>query len=66
MTGSSASKVGLTALDQANQEMMRELAVVGPPTMIFFDGNSKEASGSRLIGDATVETLQTSLDLARR
>ncbi|MFC5386518.1 protein-disulfide reductase DsbD [Aquamicrobium segne] len=59
-------KVDLTALDQANQEMMRDLAVVGPPTMIFFDANSKEASGSRLIGDATVETLQTSLELARR
>ena len=59
-------KVDLTALDQANQEMMRDLAVVGPPTMIFFDSNSKEASGSRLIGDATVGTLQTSLELARR
>lgn len=59
-------KVDLTALDPANQEMMRDLAVVGPPTMIFFDSNSKEASGSRLIGDATVGTLQTSLELARR
>ena len=59
-------KVDLTALDPANQEMMRDLAVVGPPTMIFFDGNSKEVSGSRLIGDATVETLQASLELARR
>lgn len=59
-------KVDLTALDQANQEMMRELAVVGPPTMIFFDAESKEASGSRLIGDATVGALRTSLELARR
>ena len=58
-------KVDLTALDQANQNMMRDLAVVGPPTMIFFDSNSKEASGSRLIGDATVKTLQTSLELAK-
>ncbi|MDN5925752.1 MAG: protein-disulfide reductase DsbD [Hyphomicrobiales bacterium] len=66
LAGFQRVKVDLTALDQANQEMMRDLAVVGPPTMIFFDGNSKEASGSRLIGDATVETLQASLELAGR
>lgn len=59
-------RVDLTALDQTNQEMMRDLAVVGPPTMIFFDGDSKEASGSRLIGDATIATLKASLELARR
>lgn len=59
-------KVDLTALDEANQALMRDLAVVGPPTMIFFDGDAREASGSRLIGDATVEALQASLELARR
>ena len=59
-------RVDLTALDHANQEMMRDLAVVGPPTMIFFDSSAKEASGSRLIGDATVATLKASLELAKR
>jgi thiol:disulfide interchange protein DsbD len=34
--------------------------------MIFFDSSAKEASGSRLIGDATVATLKASLELAKR
>ena len=59
-------RIDLTTLDRANRDMMRDLAVVGPPTMIFFDRHAKEASGSRLIGDATVETLKASLELARR
>lgn len=59
-------RVDLTKLDQENQQIMRDLAVAGPPTMIFFDQNAKEASGSRLIGDATVQTVLASLELARQ
>lgn len=59
-------RVDLTKLDEANQKIMRDMGVVGPPTMIFFDAKSNEASGSRLIGDVTMDTLKTSLELARR
>jgi len=59
-------KVDLTTLDDANQGLMRDLAVVGPPTMIFFDRNAAEASATRIVGDATVEMLQASLELAGR
>jgi thiol:disulfide interchange protein DsbD len=58
-------KVDLTALDEANQGLMRDLAVVGPPTMIFFDRNAAEASGTRLVGDVTADTLQMSIARTR-
>jgi len=54
-------KVDLTTLDDANQALMRDLAVVGPPTMVFFDKNATELSGSRLVGDVTTETLRASI-----
>lgn len=57
-------KVDLTTLDETNQDLMRDLAVIGPPTMIFFDRNAAEASGSRLVGDVTTETLGASIALA--
>lgn len=59
-------KVDLTVLDEANQALMRDLAVVGPPTMIFFDPNAAEANGSRLVGDVTLETLKASIAQVRR
>ncbi|MFC0220497.1 protein-disulfide reductase DsbD [Pseudochelatococcus lubricantis] len=59
-------KVDLTTFDQAGQALLRDMAVVGPPTMIFFDSNAKEPSGTRLIGDVTTETLQASIAAARR
>jgi thiol:disulfide interchange protein DsbD len=59
-------RVDLTVPDRAREEMMRDLAVAGPPTMIFFDDNAREADGSRLIGGATVGALSASLEMARR
>ncbi|RRD21530.1 protein-disulfide reductase DsbD [Brucellaceae bacterium VT-16-1752] len=58
-------KVDLTTLDDANQGLMRDLAVVGPPTMVFFDAKAKELRDTRLVGDVTTETLQTSIARAR-
>ncbi|MGI6855897.1 protein-disulfide reductase DsbD [Mesorhizobium sp. 1B3] len=57
-------KVDLTTLDETNQALMRDLAVIGPPTMIFFDRNAAEADGSRLVGEVTTETLGASIALA--
>lgn len=59
-------KVDLSALDQENQALMRELAVVGPPTMIFFNAQASEIPNSRLVGDVTAESLKTSMDRAVR
>lgn len=59
-------KIDLTALDEANRGLMRDLAVVGPPTMIFFDPNAAEASGTRIVGDVTTASLQASIERTRR
>lgn len=59
-------KVDLTALDDPKQGLMRDLAVMGPPTMIFFDPNATEVSGTRIVGDVTTDTLQASIERTRR
>lgn len=59
-------KVDLSTLDQDNQALMRELAVVGPPTMIFFNAQAHEIPNSRLVGDVTAESLKASMALAAR
>lgn len=57
-------QVDLTDFNETNHALMRDLAVVGPPTMIFFDANSAEPSGTRLIGDIGVDTLLASISQA--
>ncbi|HLS68254.1 MAG TPA: protein-disulfide reductase DsbD [Kiloniellales bacterium] len=66
LDGFQSIMVDLTSLDEANQGLMRDLAVVGPPTMIFFDSEATEAGGTRLVGDVTSETLQASIGMVGR
>ncbi|MGV1761718.1 protein-disulfide reductase DsbD [Rhizobium sp. A22-96] len=44
-------KVDLTNIGPDQRELMRELNVVGPPTMIFFHPDRQEAVDGRLIGE---------------
>src|SRR5690606_1516020 len=46
-------KADLTQFTDANRELMSQLRVAGPPTMIFFDSSGQETSGTRLVGDIT-------------
>ncbi len=43
------------------QQIMRELQVVGPPTMIFVDSHGREKADTRLVGDVTRTSLQASV-----
>ncbi|MBS3652549.1 protein-disulfide reductase DsbD [Pseudaminobacter sp. 19-2017] len=52
-------KADLTDLDKENAELMKQLRVAGPPTMLFFN-NSREVSGTRLVGDVSIESLTRS------
>ncbi|MGH6760802.1 MAG: protein-disulfide reductase DsbD [Phyllobacterium sp.] len=61
LAGFQRLKVDLTDLDDTNQGLMRDLAVVGPPTMILFDSMGVEKAGTRLVGDVTRQTLQASI-----
>ncbi|MHA6643474.1 protein-disulfide reductase DsbD [Mesorhizobium sp. A623] len=53
-------KADLSDLTKQNTELMQKLDVAGPPTMVFFDRASREAAGTRLIGDVTVQNLTRS------
>lgn len=50
-------KVDLSDVTQENDELMRQLRVAGPPTMIFFNEHSKEVADTRLVGNVTTSTL---------
>jgi len=57
-------KADLSDLDRDNTELMQQLKVAGPPTMVFFDRTAREPAGSRLVGEVTVEGLSQSAGLA--
>lgn len=60
LAGFQLVKADLTDFDQDNAALMAKLRVAGPPTMLFFDANAREAAGTRLVGDVTVGSLTRS------
>ena len=60
LNGFQLIKVDLTHLTEDKQALMRDLNVVGPPTMLFFDTSGKERVGTRLIGDITIKRITSS------
>ena len=56
-------KADISELTQGNADLMAKLGVAGPPTMIFFDRISKEAEGTRLVGDVTAASIERSVGL---
>ncbi|CAD7032120.1 protein-disulfide reductase DsbD [Pseudorhizobium endolithicum] len=57
--------VDLSEINEANQSLMKELQVVGPPTMLFLDGNNNEIAHSRLVGEITADTVTKSASAAK-
>lgn len=57
--------IDLSDINEANQSLMKELQVVGPPTMLFLDGNNNEIADSRLVGEITAGTVATSASAAK-
>ncbi|EXL09694.1 protein-disulfide reductase DsbD [Aquamicrobium defluvii] len=64
LSGFRRIKVDLSRLDDTNRSLMRDLAVIGPPTMIFFGPDKAEIDGTRLIGEIGVDALVASATLA--
>lgn len=58
-------KADLSNLDQVNGELMKQLRVAGPPTMLFFDKAGRETPGTRLVGNVTADRLTQSANIAR-
>lgn len=40
----------VTANDGADQELMRAFGIIGPPAILFFDGDGAEMKAYRLVG----------------
>lgn len=57
--------VDLSDITDQSRSLMKELQVVGPPTMLFLDDGNKEVPGSRLVGEINVESVTASASLAR-
>jgi thioredoxin:protein disulfide reductase len=55
-------KLDVTEFDSSTQSLLSELAVAGPPTMLFFDSTRREVADTRLIGNLSAGEL---VDAAR-
>lgn len=53
-------KVDVTNLSAANSALMRDIHVIGPPTMIFFDKSANEIPATRLVGEISTQSLLAS------
>ncbi|MCC2613843.1 protein-disulfide reductase DsbD [Neorhizobium petrolearium] len=52
--------VDLSKITEANRSLMKELQVIGPPTMLFLDAGNNEVQASRLVGDITTQAVAAS------
>lgn len=48
-------KVDLTEIGPSQRDLMRDLNVVGPPTMIFIRPDQQEATDARLVGEFSAD-----------
>ncbi|MET3662542.1 protein-disulfide reductase DsbD [Aquamicrobium ahrensii] len=60
LSGFRRIKVDLSRLNEANRSLMRDLAVIGPPTMIFFGTDMAEVERTRLVGEVDLNALVAS------
>ncbi|MHB0952719.1 MAG: protein-disulfide reductase DsbD [Allorhizobium sp.] len=57
--------IDMTSTTPAMQQLLSSLNAVGPPTMIFFDRDTQEVAGTRLVGEVTVDNLAASALIAK-
>lgn len=61
LTGYRLLKADLTKDEAGGRALMKELDVVGPPTMVFVDHEAREVPGSRLVGDVSAQAFLDTL-----
>ncbi|MEX6507183.1 protein-disulfide reductase DsbD [Jiella sp. M17.18] len=64
MAGMQLLELDVSEADPAKSELMRNLGVAGPPTMLFIDRNGHEVPGSRLIGEISPRQFVKAADRA--
>lgn len=57
--------VDLTRITDGSRSLMKDLQVVGPPTMLFLNGSNTEISGSRLVGEIDAASIVASSSIAK-
>lgn len=57
-------KVDLTNIGADQRDLMRALDVVGPPTMIFFRADQREAKAGRLVGEFGADQVLKAVSVA--
>lgn len=57
--------VDLSKITDASRSLMKDLQVVGPPTMLFLNGSNKELPGSRLVGEIDAVSIVASSSAAK-
>lgn len=61
LAGVTSIAVDVTKTGAPQQELLKDLGVVGPPTMIFLGADHGERSGSRLVGEVSASELAAAL-----
>jgi thiol:disulfide interchange protein DsbD len=59
LTGVSLLQADVTAFDQADQALMQQFGIIGPPAILFFDHDGNEMEGWRLVGYFTPDEFAT-------
>lgn len=58
-------KADLSDYGAEKSELMKQMRVTGPPTMVFFGKDGSEAPGTRLVGDVTAAGIERSAAAAK-
>ncbi|MBU3974914.1 MAG: protein-disulfide reductase DsbD [Alphaproteobacteria bacterium] len=64
LTGARLIEVDVTRTTPETRALLKDFAVVGPPTMIFLDATATEPDGSRLVGEMGARDVIDSLGRA--
>lgn len=65
LAGLTLIKADVTNTGPEGRALLEQLGAVGPPTVVFLDAEGAEVSGTRLVGDVTVESMTRSAGMLR-
>lgn len=64
LQGVTLLKADVTANNDDHKRLMRELGIVGPPAIIFYNGQGQEQRGQRVVGFQNAETFTRTIESA--
>ncbi|WP_044406322.1 protein-disulfide reductase DsbD [Thiomicrospira microaerophila] len=64
LAGVTLLKADVTANNADHRALMRELGIVGPPAILFYNPQGQELRGQRVVGFQNAETFKATIDAA--